>query len=92
MDGRCAFEVFVPVSARLDAAAYEGVNTIELPSDLKRLEAQALVGTAAEVIIIPKGCEYIEASAFDGCPSLVYIVYRSDLTISAPDSMELIRK
>lgn len=48
----------------------EEYSVLKLPDGLKAIERQAFAGTAAEIVVVPEGCEAIGALAFADCPNL----------------------
>ena len=51
-----------------------GMTVVQLPKDLTVLEAEALRGTGAQVVIVPAGCTEIGSRAFADCPDLQYVL------------------
>ncbi len=51
-----------------------GMTVVQLPEDLTALEAEALRGTGAQVVIVPAGCTEIGSRAFADCPDLQYVL------------------
>lgn len=50
------------------------MTVVQLPEDLTALEAEALRGTGAQVVIVPAGCSEIGSRAFADCPDLQYVL------------------
>ena len=72
------------------AWTYALTKELILPQDVQLLEAEALAGTGAEVVLIPQSCSSVAADAFDNCPGLRYIVNRSAVEINAPDGVTVL--
>ena len=51
-----------------------GMTVVQLPEDLTALEAEALRGIGAQVVIVPAGCTEIGSRAFADCPDLQYVL------------------
>ena len=54
------------------------LQTLELPESLTMVEAEAFSGSSIEAVIIPENCRYIGSKAFANCPSLKYVMLKSD--------------
>ncbi|MBO2516840.1 MAG: hypothetical protein CW338_06110 [Clostridiales bacterium] len=69
---------------------YGDMSMLFLPYYVTDVDAEALAGTGAQIIIIPPFCRRVAEDAFDGCPDLVYIVNRSHAVITAPQGVTVI--
>lgn len=65
--------------------------TLILPDNLRAIESGALANTAAVGIIIPASCRSIAADAFAGCTNLRWIINHSNITITPPAGVRLIK-
>lgn len=65
--------------------------TLILPNNLRAIESGALANTAAVGIIIPASCRSIAADAFEGCTNLRWIINHSNVTITPPAGVRLIK-
>ena len=61
---------------------------LQLPADIKQIDAEAFCGSAAEAVVIPEGCFSIGARAFADMPSLHYVVVPESVTKIAEDAFE----
>lgn len=52
-----------------------GLTQLTLPDSLSRIEANALEGTAAELIVMPQHAVTVDALAFAGCHSLQAVLF-----------------
>jgi len=76
-------------AATLAAAgrAYVTPTTLSLPADLASIEAEAFLGDAAEMVVIPASCTAIGSRAFADMPNLHYVQLPSG-TVVAPDAFD----
>ncbi len=62
---------------------YSGTNVLEIPSGTQEIREGAFTGSAAEVIIIPKGCNTVGLNAFSSARNLRYVVAPAGLDLSS---------
>ena len=69
-----------PWSDWVDFVAFdaEDLDTVSLPEDLREIKEEALMGIAAERIVIPYGVTYIGEDSFDGCDNLQVVEFKGD--------------
>ncbi len=53
-----------------------------LPAGLKTIEEEAFSGIAAEIVLVPAGCEYIAPGAFANCPNLKTIIVPANCVVA----------
>ena len=62
--------------------------SFSLPEETKRIEAQAFMGSAADLIVIPDGCESIASRAFADCKKLTRVEIPESVTAIADDAFD----
>lgn len=63
-------------------------HTLTLPSDLRRIEAEAFEGLAFQTVVIPDTCTAIGSRAFANCRNLVYVYIPASVTDIAADAFD----
>ena len=61
-------------------------ESLTLPSQIKIIEEEAFSGIEAQWIVVPDGCQTIEARAFASCPSLNFITLPDSVAHIAVDA------
>ena len=67
--------ILLYVDAPKEPVDLTGLSTLLLPASVTTIEAEAFIGTSAEVVIIPASCTSIGSRAFADCENLKYIVF-----------------
>ena len=63
------------------------LNVLNLPTGLKKIEANAFEWLVCDAVIVPDGCTSIGSGAFANCKRLIYISIPSGTTV-APDAFD----
>ncbi|MBR0464922.1 MAG: leucine-rich repeat protein [Clostridia bacterium] len=71
------FERYVYI---LNGADVGDLSVMRLPADTRDIEAEAFLGSGAEIVVISGGCQTIGDMAFCNCPGLRYVVVPASVT------------
>ncbi len=81
--------VLLYVDTPLKPVDLTGYDTLQLPDSLRKITAESLAGTNAQVIVVPETCTAVSSRAFAGCKRLVYIVVSPEAELTfADDALE----
>ena len=60
----------------------DGFDVLRLPSGITTVGEEAFMGSAAEIIVLPAGCETVASHAFADCPNLKYLLISKKTSVS----------
>ena len=81
-----ADRLFFSKTTLLKTEASQVFTTLTLPAALTRIDAEAFAGIAADVVVLPQGCEYVGSGAFTDCPKLK-VIYAPETAVFEGDAV-----
>ncbi len=83
-----SYTIFETQSHIIEIPSLSEMRCLHLPEQLSTIDDEAFMGTEAQAIIIPDGCNRIGNLAFANSPDLIYVMIPSSVTEMAENAFQ----